>query len=314
LNSIGYNGGMPPAYLSLLLSGELARRVEQAYAALASCTLCPRRCRANRLKGELGVCRSGEKARVASYGPHHGEERPLSGGRGSGTVFFSRCNLRCVFCQNYEISQADAGPEVEPEELAAIFLEIQAMGCHNVNLVSPSHVVPQILAGVLLAAQAGLRLPLVYNSGGYDALEALALLDGVIDIYMPDMKYADSKTAHLFSGARDYPAVNRAAVKEMHRQVGDLVLDDEGLAVRGLLVRHLVLPNRLAGTAQVVRFLAEEISPNTYLNVMAQYHPAYRAAAFTQLNRRITPQEYEAALQAARTAGLTRLDGIATPS
>lgn len=306
---IGYNKHMHPAYRSLLITGELARRVETAYAMLDSCRLCPRNCRANRRSGRPGVCKTGEKARLASYGPHSGEEPPISGRRGSGTVFFSRCNLRCIYCQNFDISQADAGPEVEPEELAAAFLELQAVGCHNINLVSPTHVVPQILAAVLLAAQAGLRLPLVYNTGGYDSLETLALLDGVVDIYMPDMKYADAKTAHMLSGVKNYPHANRAAVKEMHRQVGDLTLDEHGLAVRGLLVRHLVLPNRLAGTAEIARFLANEVSPNTYLNVMAQYHPEYRASAFPQLTRRITPQEYAAAIQASRAAGLARLEG-----
>ena len=239
---------MNPAYLSLVESGALAERVERAYALLENCMLCPRGCKVNRRAGKLGVCRSGERARVASFGPHHGEERPLSGRRGSGTVFFARCNLRCVYCQNSEISQDDCGGEVEPEELARIFLDIQAAGCHNLNLVSPTHVLPPILAALLIAARAGLRLPVVYNTGGYDALPALELLDGVIDIYMPDMKYANSKTAHQYSGAKDYPRVNREAVKEMHRQVGDLALDADGLAVRGLLVRHLVLPNRLAGT------------------------------------------------------------------
>jgi putative pyruvate formate lyase activating enzyme len=290
-------------------SGALAERVERAYAMLESCMLCPHGCKINRRAGKLGVCRTGERARVASYGPHHGEERPLSGRHGSGTVFFARCNLRCVYCQNSEISQDDCGGEVEPEELARIFLDIQASGCHNLNLVSPTHFLPPILAALLIAAQAGLRLPIVYNTGGYDALLALELLDGVVDIYMPDMKYADSKTAHQYSGARDYPRVNREAVKEMHRQVGDLALDADGLAVRGLLVRHLVLPNRMAGTKEIARFLAEEISSQTYLNVMDQYHPAYKAGMFPQLNRRITPQEYADALKQAGAAGLTHLDG-----
>ena len=300
---------MNPAYLSLVELGGLVERVERAYVLLENCMLCPRSCKINRRAGKLGVCRTGERARVASYGPHHGEERPLSGRRGSGAVFFARCNLRCVYCQNSEISQDDCGDEVEPEELARIFLEIQAAGCHNLNLVSPTHVLPPILAALLIAARAGLRLPVVYNTGGYDALPALELLDGVVDIYMPDMKYADPKTAHLYSGAKDYPRVNREAVREMHRQVGDLALDADGLAVRGLLVRHLVLPNRMAGTREIARFLTEEISAQTYLNVMDQYHPAYKAGMFPQLNRRITPQEYADALKHVGAAGLTRLDG-----
>jgi putative pyruvate formate lyase activating enzyme len=298
-----------PAYLALVESGALAERVERAYALLENCLLCPRGCKINRRAGKLGVCRTGEQARVASYGPHHGEERPLSGQRGSGTVFFARCNLRCVYCQNSEISQDDCGDEVEPEDLARIFLDIQDSGCHNLNLVSPTHVLPPILAALLIAARAGLRLPVVYNTGGYDSLLALQLLDGVVDIYMPDMKYADSKTAHLYSGARDYPRVNREAVREMHRQVGDLTLDADGLAVCGLLVRHLVLPNRIAGTKEIARFLAEEISPRTVLNVMDQYHPAYKAGMFPQLNRHITPQEYADALKLAAAAGLNCLDG-----
>ncbi len=297
-----------PSYVALLESGELQERVKRAYAGLESCEWCPRRCRVNRLAGKLGVCHTGERARVASYGPHYGEERPLSGWKGSGTVFFNRCNLRCVFCQNYEISQSDEGMEVTPEQLAQIFLRLQAMGCHNINLVSPSHVVPQILAAVCLAAQAGLRLPLVYNTGGYDVLEALQLLDGVVDIYMPDMKYADSASAHQYSGAKDYPRVNRAAVREMYRQVGDLQINDQGLAERGLLVRHLVLPHGLAGTREVMTFLAREISPNTYVNVMGQYRPEFLASRFPLLNRRVTLEEVQQARQEARRAGLIRLD------
>ncbi|WP_322508191.1 radical SAM protein [Anaerolinea sp.] len=297
-----------PAYWKLLESGELQERVQQAYARLESCEWCPRRCRVNRLAGKLGVCHTGERARVASYGPHYGEERPLSGWKGSGTVFFNRCNLRCVFCQNHDISQTDEGMEVTPEQLAQIFLRLQAMGCHNINLVSPSHVVPQILAGVFLAAQAGLRLPLVYNTGGYDALEALQLLDGVVDIYMPDMKYADAAVAKQYSGVKDYPQVNRAAVREMHRQVGDLKINAQGLAERGLLVRHLVLPHRLAGTREIMKFLAEEISPNTYVNVMGQYRPEFLAERFPLLNRRVTLEEVYHAREEARRAGLNRLD------
>ncbi len=297
-----------PAYLSLATIGELARRAAEAYAHLAACDVCPRGCRVNRHGRELGVCRTGERARVCSYGPHLGEEDPLRGWRGSGTIFFGRCNLRCQFCQNYDISQADAGDEVEPEQLAAIMLELQSLGCHNVNLVSPTHVIPQILAAVTIAAQAGLRLPLVYNTGGYDSLTMLELLDGVVDIYMPDMKYADVEVARRYSGISNYPEVNRAAVVEMHRQVGDLQMDERGIATRGLLVRHLVLPNGLAGTAEVVRFLASEISPDTYLNLMDQYRPAYRAHQFPELARPITRVEYADALKMAQAAGLRRLD------
>jgi putative pyruvate formate lyase activating enzyme len=248
---------------------------------------------------------------VSSYGPHFGEEDPLRGSRGSGTIFFARCNLQCLFCQNYDISQYGYGEPTTPEQLAAIMLELQDQGCHNINLVSPTHVVAQILSALLIAAQAGLNIPLVYNTGGYDALETLALLDGVVDIYMPDMKYADATIGRQLSGIPDYPQVNRAAVREMHRQVGDLQIDRRGIARRGLLVRHLVLPAGLAGTSEIVRFLASEVSTHTYLNLMDQYRPCYRAhqaSQFPELGRRLTPTEYSDALRAANQAGLTRLD------
>ena len=297
-----------PAYLDLLESGELKQRAARAHAHLSVCDVCAWKCPVDRLAGRVGMCRTGVRARISSYGAHLGEEDPLRGWRGSGTIFFSRCNLRCQFCQNHDISQSDIGEEVEPEILAAIMIELQSTGCHNINFVSPSNVAPQIIAAVQIAAEAGLRMPLVYNTGGYDSLEMLELLDGIIDIYMPDMKYAGAQTARIYSKARNYPAVNHAALREMHRQVGDLQLDPQGLATRGLLVRHLILPNDLAGTAEVVRFLAEEISPDTYLNLMDQYRPAYKASQYPKLNRRITPHEYQQALQAARQAWLHRLD------
>ena len=302
-------GGFEPAYLKLLRSGELKERVKEAYKRLEACDICPRECGVNRRKGPKGaVCRTGERAVVSSYNPHFGEEAPLVGIHGSGTIFFSWCNLKCQYCQNYEISQLGYGKECEPEEIAAMMLHLQEMGCHNINLVSPTHVVPQILAAVLIAAEAGLRLPLVYNTGGYDSLKTLKLLDGVVDIYMPDMKYSDEEVARKYSKVENYPAVNRAAVKEMHRQVGDLVLDERGIALRGLLVRHLVLPEGLAGTAEVVKFLAEEISKNVYLNLMDQYRPCYKAHELPPLNRRITAEEYEEAVRLAHEAGLHRLD------
>lgn len=297
-----------PAYRKLLQSGELNQRVQEAYRRLESCEICPRACRNNRLAGELGVCRNGALALVSSYGPHMGEENPLRGWRGSGTIFFSGCNLRCQYCQNYEISQRVSGHKVEPQELATIMLELQSYGCHNINFVSPTHVVPQILSGVAIAAQAGLRLPLVYNTGGFDSLESLALLDGVVDIYMPDMKYASAQIAKYYSRIRDYPSVNQAAVREMHRQVGDLIMDERGIAQRGLLVRHLVLPNSLAGSEEILRFLAQEISKNTYLNLMDQYRPAYNAMRYPKLKRRITSHEYQHARQLASEFGLHRLD------
>ncbi len=245
---------------------------------------------------------------VSSFGPHFGEEAPLVGRHGSGTIFFSYCNLNCVFCQNYTISQLGEGYNVNSEELAGIMLSLQARGCHNINLVSPTHVVPYILEALELAAGMGLSLPLVYNSGGYDSVETLALLDGIVDIYMPDMKYANEKTAELFSGVKNYPGINRAAIKEMYRQVGDLQIDENGIAQRGLLVRHLVLPDRLAGTEDIVRFLAQEVSTNTYLNIMAQYHPCYQAFSIPQLSRRIHKEEFDEAIKLAQQHGLVRLD------
>lgn len=305
-------GRFEPAYLQLLRSGELKRRVAEAYARLEACDICARECglggRVNRRESAKGAgCRTGERAVVSSAGPHFGEEDPLVGTGGSGTIFFSWCNLHCQFCQNAEISQLGQGREVEPEDLARMMLGLQNQGCHNINFVSPSHVVPQILAGLLVAAEAGLRLPLVYNTGGYDSLKTLKLLDGVVDIYMPDMKYADPHVARRYSKISNYPAANQSAVKEMHRQVGDLATDERGIAQRGVLVRHLVLPDGLAGTAEIVHFLRDEISPQTYINVMAQYRPCYHAHELPPLNRRITDKEYAAAVQLAQEAGL-RLD------
>ncbi|MEA3342504.1 MAG: radical SAM protein [Chloroflexota bacterium] len=296
-----------PAYLTLLRSGELEQRVEAAYERLHACDFCGRECGADRYE-QPGSCQTGVRAVVASCGPHHGEEDPLRGQRGSGTIFFAWCNLSCQFCQNYNISQLGHGEKVEPEDLAAMMLTLQTRGCHNVNLVSPTHVVAPILAALLIAAQAGLRLPLVWNTGGYDSLKALELLDGVVDVYMPDVKYADEETARRYSKIERYPAVNQAAVKEMHRQVGDLTLDETGIALRGLLVRHLVLPEGLAGTEEVARFLVDEVSRDTYINVMDQYRPCYKAAVLPPLDRRITRAEYERALRQARAAGLHRFD------
>jgi putative pyruvate formate lyase activating enzyme len=297
-----------PAYLERLTASDLASRAAIAQAHLEACDGCAWNCQVDRRAGQLGVCRTTWRARVSSYGPHLGEEDPLRGWRGSGTIFFSRCNLHCQYCQNFDISQRDTGDPLEPGQLAAVMLHLQSSGCHNINLVSPSHVVPQILAALTIAAREGLRLPLVYNTGGYDSLPMLELLDGVIDIYMPDMKYASTELARRYSRVPDYPHVNQAAVREMHRQVGDLQIDGNGLATRGLLVRHLVLPNNLAGTADVARFLANEISTNTYLNLMDQYRPAYRAHQYPELSRPITPQEYRQARQATLAAGLHRFD------
>jgi len=297
-----------PAYFRLLQSGELAYRAEEATKRMSCCDLCGHACKVDRNSQKPGVCRTGSLARMSSFGPHLGEEDPLRGWRGSGTVFFTRCNLKCQYCQNYDISQSDAGQDVGAERLAAVMLELQAMGCHNINLVSPSHVVAAILSALLIAARAGLHLPLVFNTGGYDSLEALRLLDGIIDIYMPDMKYADEQTGLRYSHVKDYPAINQLALREMYRQVGDLALDWNGLATRGLLVRHLILPNNLAGTAFITRFLAEEISRDTYLNLMDQYRPSYHADQFPELNRPVSVEEYRIALGETRASGLWRLD------
>lgn len=298
-----------PAYVCLLANGELDRRARAAWRHIEDCDLCPRYCHVDRRQGIAGaVCRTGERAMVHSYGPHHGEEDCLRGWRGSGTIFFGWCNLRCAFCQNWDISQRGEGRETGPEELAAMMLDLQFQGCHNINLVSPSHVVAQVVAAVAIAARRGLGLPIVYNTGGYDSPEALRLLEGIVDIYMPDMKYGSSDIARRYSKVRDYVAVNRAAVKEMHRQVGDLVMDERGIARRGLLVRHLVLPEALAGTGEVMSFLASEISPDTYVNIMEQYHPCYRADEHPPLDRPLTVDEFETALAIARHHGLRRLD------
>jgi len=275
---------------------------------LEECCVCPRRCGANRLAGESGKCHVTSQVMVSSYGPHFGEEAPLVGRCGSGTIFFTYCNLRCVFCQNYTISQLGEGSIASREGLAKTMCALQAKGCHNINLVSPTHVIPYILDALELAVTMGLNLPLVYNTGGYDSIETLLLLDGIVDIYMPDMKYSDEKTAEQFSGIKDYPEVNKAAVKEMHRQVGDLQLNEQGIAQRGLLIRHLVLPNGLAGTREIVRFLAQEVSTSTYLNIMAQYHPCHKAFDIPLLSRSVNQQEFSEAIELARQQGLDRLD------
>ena len=302
--------GFVPGYLHLYESGELERRVERALQLLQNCSMCPRDCCVNRLDDTLGVCKNGRYAIVSSYGPHHGEEDCLRGSSGSGTIFFAGCNLRCVFCQNSDISWQVHGTPAPPEKLARIMLELQADGCHNINFVTPEHVVTQIIEALPIAVEGGLRLPIVYNTSAYDAMESLQLMDGVVDIYMPDFKYWDSDMARRYSKAPDYPDVARRVIKEMFRQVGDLVIDEHGVARRGLLVRHLVMPGNGAGTSDIMRWIATDISPRTYVNVMPQYYPACKVShhEYPEINRRITPAEYEQALDAAQRAGLTRLD------
>lgn len=299
-----------PAYRALARSGELERRAAAAREALRACRVCPHACGVNRLEGQTGVCGVGRWARVASWFPHHGEEDCLRGWGGSGTIFLAGCNLRCVFCQNYDISHAPAGAPVTADRLADLMLELQAAGCHNVNWVTPSHVVPQLLEALARAAERGLRLPIVYNTSAYDAVETLRWLDGVVDLYLPDFKFWDPAVAARLTRAPDYPAVARAALREMHRQVGDLVCDASGLARRGLLVRHLVMPGGLAGTASVAAWLAREVSPHTCVNVMAQYRPAGAVrrvlGQFPGLARPLDAGEHAIALAEARAAGLHR--------
>jgi len=285
---------------------KLRDRAIRATELLANCTLCPRRCSVDRTAGETGFCATGDLAAVASYAPHFGEEPPLVGRTGSGTIFFCGCNLGCIFCQNYDISHLKRGSAVSTEELAAMMLALQNRGCHNINFVTPTHVVPQILDALVAARANGLTVPLVYNCGGYESVETLKLLDGVIDVYMPDVKYSDDAVSEALSGAPDYWQVCRAAIREMHRQVGDLRTDAAGVATSGLLVRHLVLPEGLAGTGEVMRFLAEEISADTYVNVMEQYRPCYRADEDGRLSRRISVKEFAEALGEARKHGLHR--------
>jgi putative pyruvate formate lyase activating enzyme len=295
-------------YTDLQVSGELRRRAEVMDSWLQHCVVCPHQCGTDRTKEAGAICQATDRIRVVSFGPHFGEERPLVGQGGSGTVFFGRCNLHCVYCQNYDISQSDAGEVIAPEDLADIMLQVQEMGCENINLVSPTHFTPQILKALDLAAKRGLHLPLVWNTGTFERLATLRLLEGVVDIYLPDTKYADPLVAERLSGAPEYPRRMHEALREMHRQVGDLVTDNRGVAVRGIMVRHLVLPGGLAGTADTMRFIAEELSPGTYVNVMGQYHPEFRAGEYPEIARLVTVEEVAEAVRLARAAGLNRLD------
>jgi putative pyruvate formate lyase activating enzyme len=297
-----------PAYITAAQSGKLDDNIIAARNILTDCVLCPRQCHVNRTIDETGVCRTGATAKVSSFSPHFGEEAPLVGRYGSGTIFFTHCSLSCIFCQNYEISHDGWGNEVTDAQLASMMLALQEKGCHNINFVTPTHVTPQILSAVRMASEQGLSVPLVYNCGGYERIETLRLLDGIIDIYMPDFKFWDSLIAQIACQAPDYPEIARQAILEMHRQTGDLVIDDKGFARRGLLLRHLVLPDDLAGTRDIMRFIADSVSKNTYVNIMSQYRPCGRAHETPGLNRQPTPEEFRAALTAAREEGITRLD------
>jgi putative pyruvate formate lyase activating enzyme len=297
-----------PSYLEAYSKGLLKERIPKAFALLESCRLCPRNCGVNRLDGEFGFCETGRKAIVANYNSHFGEESPLVGRSGSGTIFISSCNLLCSFCQNREISHDKEGVEVAPEQMAHMMVQLSQAGCHNINFVTPTHVVPQILEALPYAIERGLRVPLVYNSSGYDSRETLELLDGIFDIYMPDFKFWDNRWAERYCGAPDYREGAICALREMHRQVGDLAMDERGIAYKGLLVRHLVMPNQVAGTEEIMEFLAKEISSNTYVNVMDQYRPCGSAHRDEFINRRLHSKEYRDAVSAATSAGIARLD------
>ena len=296
-----------PSYLKLLETGELDRRIEELFGILEECTLCPNNCRVNRLKGEVGFCKVKDKPMVSSYGPHFGEEKPLVGKGGSGAIFFTFCNMACVYCQNWDISHLGDGDEISVEDLAKIMLILQVWGCHNINLVTPTHQVPFIVKAIKIAAEKGLRLPIVYNCGGYERVETVKLLDGIVDIYMPDIKYLKDDIALKLSKVKGYSSAVRSAVKEMHRQVGDLEIVD-GIAKRGLIIRHLVLPGDLSTTEEVIKFVAEEISVNTYFNLMDQYRPCGDAWKYPPLDRKLTEEEWKRALELAKVYGLRRLD------
>jgi len=298
-----------PAYAGLERKGLLLQRVQEAYAVFESCRLCPRECGVNRLAGERGFCRAPVKPVVYSAHPHFGEEMPLVGRNGSGTIFFSNCNLRCVFCQNWPISHEGKGKEVADKDVADMMLHLQGMGCHNINLVTPTHVMPHILAATRIALGKGLRVPLVYNTSGYERLEMVKHLEGIVDIYMPDMKYSDSHMAAKYSaGAADYPEVTSRAIIEMNRQVGKLTLSSDAVALRGLIIRHLVMPNRVAGTEKFLKWVAESLSRSTYVNIMAQYHVEYKAYEYPEIARGITVEEFLEAMAWAEKWGLTNLD------
>jgi len=297
-----------PVYIESFKKGLLKKKAEAAWAILKSCVLCPRKCGVDRQSGETGVCKTGMNALVSSYNPHFGEEAPLVGSHGSGTIFFTHCNLLCIFCQNFDISHQGYGEEISNEQLADLMLQLQNLGCHNINFVTPTHIVPHILKALEVAVKEGLSVPLVYNSSAYDSVETLRILEGVFDIYMPDFKFWSSDNAKLSCDAEDYPEVARNALIEMHRQVGDFEIDESGIARRGLLIRHLVLPANFSGTQDVLRFIAQKVSSNSYVNIMPQYRPCGRASEIEALCENLSSDDYEKALQMAKSEGITRLD------
>lgn len=295
---------MYPSYLEPYHNGKLAKLAGQAYSLLESCSICPRNCGVNRLKGETGFCRTRLLAKAYSFMPHHGEEPPISGARGSGTIFFSGCNMHCCYCQNYEFSQEGEGREVGEEELAGFMLKLQGLGCHNINLVTPTHILPQILKALLLAIPQGLKIPLVYNTSGYELSSSIKMLSGIVDVYLADMRYGDDASGLKYSDAPDYPKYNQEAVKQMHQQVGLVELDREGVIRKGLIIRHLVLPEDISGTEKVLRFIRDEVSADTYISLMSQYLPCYKAHNFKELSRRLASEEYTRAKELLREYGL----------
>lgn len=295
-----------PSYIRLYEKGEIQRKIALLMEMLKECRLCPRKCGVNRLNGEVGYCKAPSELMVSSAFPHFGEEPPLVGFHGSGTIFLTHCNLRCIFCQNYDISHEGRGERVTPSDLARVMKRLQEMGCHNINFVTPTHYAPQIIASLPEAIEMGLRLPLVYNCSGYESIEVIQLLDGIVDIYMPDVKYMDERQSQKYSNAPDYPEVLKIILKEMHRQAGDLKINSSGIAERGLLIRHLVMPHGVASSEKVLKFIAEEISVHSYVNIMAQYRPEYRAFDYPEISRRITQKEYTEAIQIAKRLHLYR--------
>jgi len=289
-----------PLYIGRFSNGSLSNTAKELMEHLERCDLCPHQCGVNRFEGKVGFCGATADVEIASYGPHFGEESVLVGFGGSGTIFFTHCNMRCVFCQNYQISQLGEGRKVSIEELAGIMLTLQHMGCHNINLVTPTHYIPQIVSALVIAAKNGLRIPLVYNCGGYERKEIIVQLDGIIDIYMPDFKYVDDEKALRYSNVLNYTKYAKESIVEMQRQVGDLVVDENGIALRGLIIRHLVMPNNMADSKKVLEFIAKEVSPKAYVNVMAQYYPTFKAHQFPEIARRITMGEYKEVLEFAR--------------
>lgn len=298
-----------PSYLKLK-DEEFKSKIQVAFEKLKKCDICPRNCKVDRISGEKGFCKVLSKPFVSSWGPHFGEESPLVGRHGSGTIFFGFCNLGCVYCQNWSISHLGEGEELTCEDLAGVMIYLQNFGCHNINLVTPTHQVPQIINSIYIARENGLKIPIVYNCGGYEAIETLKILDGIVDIYMPDFKYFDDKIAERYSKVKGYATFAKQALKEMHRQVGDLLINEQGIALRGLLVRHLILPNNFAGTEEILRFISEEISKNTYINIMDQYRPCWHADEYKEINRRITKEEYQKAIKKAIEYGLKRIDSL----